>query len=180
MTKSQIPNPNKSQTASRLGFGIWVLGFGISATLVAGCAKAQAKAAPDGPPLQMPAPPARVLAPAEQPVPAEARAPDPPAPAAAAPPRTPPPRTPPARRPEQPAPAAADATPPAAAPPRELRAASPGSEKDVRDSLARVNTSLNRIDYRRLNADARSQYDQSKRFTQQAEQALKDRNVVFA
>jgi hypothetical protein len=28
--------------------------------------------------------------------------------------------------------------------------------------------------------DARAQYDQSKRFTQQAEQALKDRNFVFA
>jgi len=47
-------------------------------------------------------------------------------------------------------------------------------------SLARVNSELSRIDYGRLNADARSQYDQSKRFTQQAEQALKDRNVVFA
>jgi hypothetical protein len=61
-----------------------------------------------------------------------------------------------------------------------LRAPSPATEKDVRDKLARVNGELSRIDYRRLSADARSQYDQSKRFTQQAEQALKDSNVVFA
>jgi type IV secretory pathway VirB10-like protein len=166
--------------------GVGVLGIGSFA-----CAKAQAKSAPDGPPLEVPAPPERVLAPTEEPVNAAAP-PETPPPATAAAPRTPPPRTPPppVRRPEperaepaqpQPQPAASETVaPPAAAPARELRAPSPATEKDVRDKLARVNSELSRIDYRRLNADARSQYDQSKRFTQQAEQALKDRNVVFA
>src|SRR3954467_8386547 len=104
----------------RLGFGIWVLGFGISATLVAGCAKAQARSAPDGPPLQMPAPPARVLAPVEEPVTVSVPSPETPPPTAAAPaPRTPPARTPP-RRPEteRPDPAAAPSEP-AAPEPRE-------------------------------------------------------------
>lgn len=181
MARSQIPNPKKSQRdcVSRSGFGIWVLGFGICLA-ASGCAKAQAKNAPDGPPLQVPSPPARVLAPVEEPVNAEVPPPEPAAPAAAAPPRTAPPRTAQPRRPEQPAPAAAETAPPPATPPRELRATSPATEKDVRDTLARVNTDLSRVDYRRLSADARSQYDQAKRFTQQAEQALKDRNVVFA
>jgi len=50
----------------------------------------------------------------------------------------------------------------------------------VRDTLTRAARDLGRVDYGRLGTDARAQYDQSKRFTQQAEQALKDRNFVFA
>src|SRR4029079_18451500 len=95
------------------------------------------------------------------------------------------------RRPEperpEPAPAApatATAPPPAPDPPRELRPASPaadaGEECETRDSLARASASLSRVDYGKLNADARAQYDQSKRFMEQAQQALKDRNFVFA
>jgi hypothetical protein len=54
------------------------------------------------------------------------------------------------------------------------------AERDARDKLARAARDLSRVDYGKLNADARSQYDQSKRFTEQAQQALKDRNFVFA
>jgi hypothetical protein len=36
------------------------------------------------------------------------------------------------------------------------------------------------VDYGKLNADARAQYDQAKRFMEQAQQALRDRNFVFA
>jgi hypothetical protein len=36
------------------------------------------------------------------------------------------------------------------------------------------------VDYNRLNADARTQYDQAKRFASQADEALKARNLVFA
>jgi len=148
------------------------------------CAKAQAKGAPEGVPLVVPTPPARVLVPVEEP--AVAAAPPEGQPAAAAP-RTPP--RPPVRRAEteRPEPAPAAATPPvevAPAEPRELRPASPArdaaAEKDVRDTLARAARDLGRVNYGRLSADARAQYDQSKRFTQQAEQALKDRNFVFA
>jgi type IV secretory pathway VirB10-like protein len=194
--KSQAPNPKRGLDAAsprvwtRLGFGIWVLGFGIfAATAAGGCAKAQASA-PAGPPLDVPAPPERVLAPVEEPVTASAPEPEapPPAPVATTP-RTPP--RPPARRteperPETPAPAAAatPATPAPADPPRELRPNSPSgdaaAERDARDKLARAARDLSRVDYGKLNADARSQYDQSKRFAEQAQQALKDRNFVFA
>jgi len=153
------------------------------------CAKAQAKTAAAGPPLEVPAPPARVLAPVEEPATASAPPPvETPAPAAAAAPRTPPPR-PPARRPEperpdSSAPAAATTGQPAAEPPRELRPASPAAdaaaERETRDSLARAAGALSRVDYGRLNADARAQYDQAKRFMEQAQQALRDRNFVFA
>ena len=50
----------------------------------------------------------------------------------------------------------------------------------MRDLLTRAARDLNRVDYGRLSADGRAQYQQSKRFSQQAEQALKDRNFVFA
>jgi hypothetical protein len=168
---------------------MWALGFGIVAAAASGCARAQAKEAA-GPPLEIPAPPERVLAPVEEPVLATAPPPETPAspPAAAAP--RPAPR-PPARRPEperpEPAPAApAAATPPqpTAEPPRELRPASPAAdaaaERDTRESLARAAASLSRVDYGKLNVDARAQYDQSKRFMEQAQQALRDRNFVFA
>ena len=159
------------------------------AAAASGCARAQAKEAA-GPPLEVPAPPERVLAPVEEPVLATAPPPETPAapPAATAP--RPAPR-PPARRPEperpEPAPAApAAATPPqpAAEPPRELRPASPAAdaaaERDTRESLSRAAASLSRVDYGKLNVDARAQYDQSKRFMEQAQQALRDRNFVFA
>jgi hypothetical protein len=181
---------------------MWGVAFAICLTLmIAGCAKAQAKAVAEGPPLQVPEVPPRVLAPVEEePIAATPVTPEaPPAPA----PRTPTPRpvTPP-RRPntatsepaprqetppaEQPAPA----TPPAATttsptePPRELRpalsAADNAEERKIRDVLTRAARDLNRVDYRKLTTDGRAQYEQSKRFSDQADQAIKDRNYVFA
>ena len=44
----------------------------------------------------------------------------------------------------------------------------------------RANADLNRIDYRALNSDARTQYDTAKRFVLQAERALHEKNLVFA
>jgi len=180
-----------SQRASSLLPGVvraamFVLGMGLLGLGSAACAKAQAASAPEGPPLDVPAPPARVLAPVEEPE--IAVAPPPELPAAAAPPRTPP--RPPVRRIEPPPPAEpvpAAATPPVevpAEPPRELRPASPArdaaAEKQVRDTLNLAARDLGGVNYGRLSAEAKAQYDQSKRFTQQAEQALKDRNFVFA
>jgi len=165
----------------------WALSIGLGALTAAGCASAQAKTAAAGPPLEVPAPPPRVLAPVEEPAAASTPAPEAPAPApaAAAAPRTPP--RPPARRtetdrPETPAPAAS-AGPTAPEPPRELRpttAADAAAERQTRDALARAATALSRVDYGRLNADARAQYDQSKRFMEQAQQAMRDRNFMFA
>ena len=184
--KSPIPNPKRRGCARSLVFGIWLLGFVIFAASAAGCAKAQAKDIAGGPPLDVPAPPERVLAPVEEPVLVSAPPPAEAAPPAAVAPRTP--LRPPVRRvePEQPAPAAAAPTTPQPAPepPRELRPASPAAdaaaERESRDALARAARDLGRVDYGKLNPDARAQYDQSKRFMEQAQQALKDRNFVFA
>ena len=180
-----------SQRASSLLPGVvraamFVLGIGFLGLGSVACAKAQAASVPEGPPLDVPAPPARVLAPVEEPE--IAVAPPPELPAAAAPPRTPP--RPPVRRvePQPPAePVPAVATPPVEVPPeppRELRPASPArdaaAEKQVRDTLSLAARDLGGVNYGRLSAEAKAQYDQSKRFTQQAEQALKDRNFVFA
>lgn len=52
--------------------------------------------------------------------------------------------------------------------------------RKVRDLLARATADLSRVDYNRLNADARTQYDQAKRFGSQADEALKAKNLVFA
>jgi hypothetical protein len=54
------------------------------------------------------------------------------------------------------------------------------TERNVRDLLTRAQRDLARVNYGRLSADGRAQYDQSKRFSEQAEQALKERNLTFA
>jgi hypothetical protein len=158
--------------------------------LAGGCAKARPDTVPDGPPLAMPLPPPRIFAPLEEPI-----AVQPPAPevANAEPPR--PAQRPPARRPaaapaaERPEPEAPVVAAPAPAPPspdpaRELRAApsaaDAAAERQVRELLQRAVRALNRVDYRRLSNEGRAQYDQAKRFSDQAEQALKERNLVFA
>jgi hypothetical protein len=46
--------------------------------------------------------------------------------------------------------------------------------------LTRASRDLSRVDYSRLSSDSRAQYEQSKRFSEQAEQALKERNLIFA
>jgi hypothetical protein len=52
--------------------------------------------------------------------------------------------------------------------------------RKVTELLTKAGTDLTRVDYGRLNADARTQYDQAKRFASQADEALKARNLVFA
>ena len=183
----------------RPGIEPWALALVLCAVTFAasGCAKARAESAPDGPPLEMPAAPPRVLAPLDDPLPVTVAIPEAPATVPSTPAR------PPARRaggnggngatadaearpePVPPAPAAVQAPPePAPTETRELRAApsatAAAGERNVRDLLARAGRDLSRVDYGRLSADGRLQYEQSKRFTQQAEEALKDRNFVFA
>jgi len=50
----------------------------------------------------------------------------------------------------------------------------------VRDLLARAARDINQVDYSRLSTEGKSQYEQSKRFSIQAEQALRERNLIFA
>ena len=147
----------------------------------AGCAKPRAATVPDGPPLAIPTPPERVLAPVDEPVPVAAEpAPEPPPPTAAAP-RTPPKPAAPAPKPQPAPPVAAQPAPPPDT--RELQtsaATSAAAERNVRDLLARAARDLGRINYGGLSADGRAQYDQSKRFSAQAQDALRERNFVFA
>jgi uncharacterized protein (DUF885 family) len=53
-------------------------------------------------------------------------------------------------------------------------------ERGIRASLTRARADLGRIDYRALNADARTQYDTAKRFIRQADDAIRSKNLVFA
>ena len=53
-------------------------------------------------------------------------------------------------------------------------------ERSIRTTLARANTDLKRVDFGRLNAEARTQYDFANRYIQQAEDALSKKNLVFA
>jgi hypothetical protein len=154
--------------------------------LLTGCAKTKAAAVPDGPPLAVPMAPAHEIpvqqiaeAPPEEPPPA----PDPPAPtpkpAVTRPPARPDTRT------QTPAPAAAQPTPPAQAPTevREVRAAppaSPADEQKVRDLMKKAADDLKGVDYQKLSKEGKAQYDQSKRFSDEAQQAVKERNFVYA
>jgi type IV secretory pathway VirB10-like protein len=170
-------------------FWICALCLVHSALLAGACAKARAESAPDGPPLSVPEPPARVLMPIEEPLPAAAIATEVPPVTAPRPPARQPVRRPnggaaePETRPE-PAPPAATTAPPAQPPAPALRAtpsaAEAAAERTVRETLSRATRDLSRVDYGRLSTGGRSQYEQSKRFTEQAEQAIKDRNFPFA
>jgi outer membrane biosynthesis protein TonB len=177
----------KSAGAGKLAaFAFCILHF---AFIVTGCAKTQAASVPDGPPLAVPAPPPRVIAPAaDTPL---AENPPVPEPAATPPPTPARPATPPRRQPttattaaEEPKPAEPPVTPPASteAPvvrpvPTQVDAA---AERKVRDDMRKAATDLQRVDYQKLSANGKLQYEAAKRFLEQAEQELKDRNYAFA
>ena len=60
----------------------------------------------------------------------------------------------------------------------------PGSEAQtvtaIRDLIGRATRDLSRVNSSSLNNDGRAQYDTARRFIQQAEDALRSRNIVFA
>lgn len=160
----------------------------VALLLGGGCAKPRAASVPTAPPLEVPAPPARVFLPPEEPLPAEASVPETPVPAIApAVPRPPSPRR--AGGPAGETETRPDSAPAGAAngspdPSRELRAGSAAAdaqaERAVRDTLARSMRDLGRVNVSRLSADGRAQFEQARRFSQQAEQALAARNFFFA
>ncbi len=154
-----------------------------AAGLASGCATAKAAAPAPLPTLAPPEVPPRVIAEYQ---------PDPPLPAEPVSPEavTPPPR--PARPPRRDV-ARPDTTPdepqgppqatPTPAPPSlALQSPAGGAKADqsVRTLLAQASRDLSRVDYQALNADGRAQYDTARRFMQQADDALKARNVMFA
>jgi outer membrane biosynthesis protein TonB len=156
--------------------------------ILAGCAHAQARTTPDAP-LDMPAPPPRDVEPNDADVqPPAPLVPEPVRSAPARPRPAPPPRAEPPKA-ESPKPDATAAESPRPAeeapkPPTTLQTA-PATvegerERAIRATLTRATSDLNRVDYRALNADARTQYDTAKRFIRQADDAMRTKNLVFA
>ena len=160
--------------------------------LTGACTRVHAKTTPDTPQLSVPAAPPRLVEPADAETPPATPAPAQPE----EPARRPPVRPRPAPPPATPAPTAAEKAadkpgdskpadeskpPPTSTSLQTTPAGAEGElERTIRGLLTKATTDLNRIDYRNLNADARTQYDTAKRFVQQAEDALRGRNLVFA
>ena len=156
----------------------------------AGCAKAHASAQPGGPVLETPLAPPRVLSSPIESEPTVTAAPPIEGPAPRSTPEAPRAAAPRVERPVPPPAAAASETPapnpatplPVDEPPRTLQTtANAGpAEQRIRGLLANASRDLNRIDYRALSVDAQAQYDIAKRFTEQADEALSKKNIVFA
>lgn len=149
----------------------------VMACAVAACAHPKAETLPEMPPLVVPAAPDRVIVP---PPPEEP-------PVLAVPEQTASPSRPTRPRPQQPPSSKVDPAPaqPAAAPAAgALQTTLPANQaevvRNVRDLLTRAQRDLKRVDYAALNADGKAQYDTARRFVDQAEQALKEQNLVFA
>ena len=165
----------------------------LASVAVSGCVRTAAKTTPDAPPLDMPAPPPRDVEPNETETPA-------PVPLVAEPARSTPSESRPAPRepapkidppkpaePPKPEPVPTEPTRPPEEPPKPpstlqtTPATAEGDvERGIRDSLSRASSALNRVDYRVLNADAKTQYDTAKRWIRQADDAMRTKNLVFA
>ena len=158
-------------------------------SLMAACAHGQAASVVELPPLDMPAPPPRVVEAAEPQQAPVVSLPDEPRTSIRSRP------SPPAQRADTPRqePPKADvivtetpkpADDPPKTPPTTLQTTPTQREGEVerrvRILIAQAMNDLNRVHYQALNADARNQYDTAKRFATQAEEELRARNLVFA
>ena len=160
---------------------------------VSSCTHAQAKATPDAPPLNMPEPPPREVEIVDAEVPAPVPLVEEPARHAPTRPRPAPTRAesprqePPKPEPPKPEPVLIEPAKPIEEPPKPLTTlqttptgAEGEVERGIRGVLTRATNDLKRIDYRALNPEARTQYDTAKRFVNQAEDALRAKNLMFA
>jgi len=130
----------------------------------------------------MPAPPPRDIEPVAPPI---VEAPAPSTPPVQEPPRGVAPRPAPPREQPREQPRAEPPRPPAPTRPPATLQTTPATadeelERGIRATLARASADLDRVDYRRLGADARTQYDTAKRFILQADEAARAKNLVFA
>jgi hypothetical protein len=156
-----------------------------------GCAKARAEMVADGPPLEVPAPPPRVIAPIDDTLAATPQ----PLEALIVPPNTPPanptrrqPSRPPADNEREtaatPPPVAAAPAAPAPEAPRDLRpagsVADAEAQKKARSLIGQAQQLLTRVDSRSLSSENKAQLEEARRFVERAEQEIKDRNFVFA
>lgn len=150
-----------------------------------GCAKARAEVEPPMPDLLPPASPPRVVAIYEAEVTAPAL-PPPPAPSEEEMPVPDPPRPARPRTTAEPEVVNKPASPPAAAPQTPaLTLRSAGGNEGATGAailhlLARARGHLARVVYAGLDPDGRTQFDTAKRFLEQADEALKSGNVLFA
>src|SRR5262245_34082199 len=164
------------------------------AMAAAGCSRLSARSVPEPPPpLDVPAPPPRVVETASAEPPNPGTLVD--APASGAPSsRRPPPRAetpkPETRKPESVAPPVPAVEVPAAPTTEPAKPATtlqttppekePALEQEIRAKLDRANKDLARVDYGRLSLEAQQQYDQAKSFATRAEGAVRDKKIVFA
>jgi outer membrane biosynthesis protein TonB len=157
----------------------------------------KAKAPVERPALEVPPPPPRVVEPASvpdtppDPVPDLPPAPAPARPSRPAPTRTtasnPPPEAKQEAKPETPPAsetAAQTTTPPPPAQVPQLRtpqtADASEAEKNVRSTLERAKSALNNVNFTPLSNERKKAYNDAKAFIQQAEEAIKQGNYVFA
>jgi hypothetical protein len=140
------------------------------------------------PALDMPAPPPRDAEPAEvEAQPPVGLVPEPahntparPRPVAAPRPEAPKPEPPKAEPPPEPAKPADEPVKPPTTLQTTPATAEGEVERGIRASLQHASADLSRVDYRALNADARTQYDTAKRFISQADDAIRTKNLLFA
>ncbi len=181
-----------------LRFILLAVGFGLATAWSSGCASARASSEPSVPPLVVPAPPPRTLPPLEG-GPIEAAVPTTPVdtetpqqpqqrrrsesrPAEARTDRLESSRTEGATDASSPPPDVQSVEPPPNAP--ALQLAPPGgivqAEENVQRQLKKADQDLKKVDYAALAREAQAQYDTAKRFMLLANQALRDKNLVFA
>ncbi|HYT65318.1 MAG TPA: hypothetical protein VEL51_02780 [Vicinamibacterales bacterium] len=166
----------------------------IASSLMAGaCALARATGKPkDSPAMNVPPPPPKIVEPGPEPPP-EPVTELPTTPTTSTPASRP--NRPPARpaateskpnepKPVEPPPEPAPVTPTPTPPPAQLRtpqtADTSSAAKAIRTTIDHANALLNGVNYGPLSNDRKKAYDDAKRFIQQAEEALKQGNLVFA
>ena len=177
----------KMQTLNGRPFELFVfciLHFALLLSLTGCSTKAKAQTLPDGPPLAVPSAPAHAVVieqvALEEPPPELPPAPEP-APQTPTVTRTPAARTPPRAETPAPQPAVTPQPPPETPAVRATpAAASAAEERAVRALMKKAADDLERVDYKKLSKEGQAQYDQSKRFSDQANQAIKERNFPYA
>ena len=174
---------------SKLYPAVVACAFVVMSMAAAGCSRISARTvtAPP-PPLDIPSPPPRVVETADAEAPSPGTLID--APTGAAPSSRPSPtriETPKPDPPKEPPPAPPAEIPPPTEPAKPVTTLQttppdrePALEQEIRTKLVAANRDLNRVDYKALSNDAKLQYDQAKRFATQAEEAIKQKNLVFA
>ena len=152
----------------------------LAGTTSAACASATAKAAPDRPALEVPAAPAKIVEPPQQPEPDPAPVPDlpPPQPTNSRPPRQPPRETakPDAKQEAATTTEAAPAPAPVAPAPqlRQPGAADPSeAAKQVQGLIEHASKSLESVNTKGFNKARRAVYENAKGMLAQAQEALK-------